>query len=124
MRSEKRSDEIVWILGSGLVSDCIHDAEHILGAMIDFAHEEINLLLALLAFGNVLSGADEAREPSLTPGALEISKPMSLHPADLAVSPLNPVPMRVRLPIGGEQPRPPWPPNRLPLRSVPPLHSI
>jgi hypothetical protein len=31
----------------------VHDAEHILGAMIDLAHEEMLLFLALLAFGNV-----------------------------------------------------------------------
>jgi hypothetical protein len=27
--------------GSGLVSDRVHDTEHVLGAMIDFAHEEL-----------------------------------------------------------------------------------
>jgi hypothetical protein len=62
--------------------------------MIDFAHEEINLLLALLTFGNVLSGADEAHEPSLTLIALEIRKPPHLYPADLAISSLNPVLVR------------------------------
>src|SRR5712671_6324814 len=54
--------------------------------MTDFAHEEVLLFLALLAFGNVLSGADDARGPSLMAGALEISEPQSLHPADLSVS--------------------------------------
>src|SRR5258708_15983463 len=92
--------------------------------MIDFAHEEINLLLALLAFGSVLSGADEAREPSLTPGALEISKPMSLHPADLAVSPLNPVLMRVRLRIGGIERRLAVRPNPFRVVRMHPLHEL
>jgi hypothetical protein len=81
--------------------------------MIDFAHEEVLLFLALLAFGNVLSGADEAHDLSLRPGTLEIGKPMSLHPADLAVSPLNPVLMRVRLRIGGIKSRRDSRPNPL-----------
>jgi len=64
--------------------------------MIDLAHEEVNLLLARFAFGNVRNGADEAGGPPLRPGALEISKPMSVDPADLAITPQNPVLMRVR----------------------------
>src|SRR5215467_8636355 len=58
--------------------------------MIDFAHEEVLLFLALLAFGNVLQGADEAHGPALIPGAVEIRKPQRLRPADLAVSPPEP----------------------------------
>jgi hypothetical protein len=57
--------------------------------------------LTLLAFGNVLNSAAEAYDPALMPRALKISKSMTLHPADLAVSPPNPVLMvEIRLLIG------------------------
>src|SRR5260221_6424265 len=69
--------------------------------MIDFAHEEVLLLLALLAFGNVLNRPAKARGPALRPGALKISKSITLRPADLAVAPPNPELMGVRLRIGG-----------------------
>src|SRR5262249_57879599 len=68
--------------------------------MIDFAHEEMLLLLALLAFGDVLNGAAQANGPSLGPDTLEIRKPMTLDPADLSVSPPHPILMDVRLRIG------------------------
>jgi len=59
------------------------------------------LLLTLLAFGNVLNGAAEADDSALRPHAYKISKSISLHPADLAVSPPYPVlMMEVRLRIG------------------------
>ncbi len=58
--------------------------------MIDFAHEEVLLLLALLAFGDVLNRPAEAHGPALRSGAFEISKPQGLHPADLAVCPPDP----------------------------------
>jgi hypothetical protein len=48
------------------------------------AHEEVLPLLPLLAFGNVRNDADDARGRALTPGALEIGKPMYLDPADVA----------------------------------------
>src|SRR5262252_6176336 len=57
-------DEIFGVFGGGLVSDRVDDAEHVLGAMIDLAHEEMLLLLALLAFGDVLNGAAQANGPS------------------------------------------------------------
>jgi len=94
-------DEIFGIFSGGLVSDRVHNAEHVLGAVIDLTHQKVHLLLALLAFGNVRNGADDARGPSLTPGALEISKPMQLYPADLAVFPPEPELDRVRLRIRG-----------------------
>src|SRR6266478_1651454 len=83
-------DETFGISGGGLVSDRVDDAEHVLGAMIDFAHEEVLLFLALLALGDVLDGAAETHGPALTPGALEIGEPKSLHPADRAVCPPQP----------------------------------
>src|SRR5215472_19041060 len=43
-------DEIFGIFGGGLTSDRVHDAEHVLGAMIDLAHEEMHLFLALSSF--------------------------------------------------------------------------
>src|SRR5260370_30971421 len=58
------------------MSDRIHDAEHVLGAMIDFAHEQVLLLLARLAFGDVRKGADVAHGPPPSMlGPLEICKP-------------------------------------------------
>src|SRR5215813_13623233 len=69
--------------------------------MIDFAHEEVFFFLTLLALGDVLDGADEPHDLSLRPGTLKISKSMILHPADLAVSPPNPVLDRQGLRIGG-----------------------
>src|SRR6266478_6322077 len=47
-------DEILGVSGGGLVSDRIHHAEHILGAMIDLAHEEVLPFLTLFAWGNIL----------------------------------------------------------------------
>jgi hypothetical protein len=79
-------DEIFGISGGRLVSNRVHDAEHVLGAMIDFAHKEVHLLLALLAFGNVPNGADNARGRALAPGAFEICEPLHLHPTNFAIS--------------------------------------
>jgi hypothetical protein len=59
--------------------------------MIDFAHEELFPFLTLLALGNVLNSAAEAYGPSLRPGTRKICEPMTLYPADLAVSPPYPV---------------------------------
>src|SRR5215831_3311362 len=100
MRSEKRSTRSSGVLVA-VVSDRVHDAEHVLGTMIDLAHKEVLPFLALLAFGNVLSGTDHADSASLGRGTLEIRKTMSLHTPDLAVSPLNPVLDRIRFRIGG-----------------------
>src|SRR5215472_1140291 len=66
--------------------------------MIDFAHEEVFLLLALR---DVRYGANDACGSPLTQGALEISKPMHLHPADFPASPLEPELDRAELRIGG-----------------------
>src|SRR5258708_40263773 len=71
--------------------------------MTDLAHEEVLPFLALLAFGNVLDGADEARNPPLTPGTFETSKPTHLDPADFAASSLNSVLTRGALRIGGTE---------------------
>ena len=113
MRSEKRSTRSSGVLVA-VVSDRVHDAEHVLGTMIDLAHEEVLPFLALLAFGNVLDGADKVRGPPPTPGALEASKPTHLHPADFAVSPLNPVLAQGAMRIGGSMPR--CPPKTFPRR--------
>src|SRR5260370_11953612 len=116
-------DEIFGISGGGLVSDRVDNAEHVLGAMIDFAHEEVFLFLALLAFGDVLNRPAEAHDPALRSGALKISKSMTLRPADAAVSLPNPELMAVRLRIGGIRRRPPLRPDPSPAPPVPPLHT-
>ena len=90
-------DKIFEIFGAGLVSDSVYDTEHVLGSMIDFAHEEVFLLLALR---DVRYGANDACGSSLTQGALEISKPMHLHPADFPASPPEPELDRAGLRIG------------------------
>src|SRR5258708_39267802 len=92
--------------------------------MIDFAHEEVLFFLALLAFGNVLDGADKAHDLSLGPGALAIGKPATLHPTDLAVSPPEPVLIRVGLRIGGIERRLSGLPKPFPVRPMHPLHQL
>src|SRR5262249_36063049 len=87
--------------GDGLASDSIHYAEHVPGAMVARAREEVQPslvlvepFLVLFAFGNILYCADQAHRPPLIAAALELNKSLHLHPADPAVSPLNPVLMR------------------------------
>src|SRR5262249_20925880 len=94
-------DEIFGSSGGRLVSDRVHYTEHVLGTMIDLTHEEVLLFLALLAFGNVLSGTDHADGASLVRDTLEIRKPVGLHTPNLAVSSLNPVLGRIGFGIGG-----------------------
>src|SRR5258708_23166150 len=106
------------------MSDRVHDAQHVLGAMIDFAHEEVLLLLALLAFGNVLGGAAEAHGPALRPGALKIGKSVSLHPADLAITPPDPEFARGALRIGGVERRLAVRPKPLPVVPMHPPHEV
>src|SRR4029077_9313408 len=83
-------DKIFGVFARGLASDCVHDAKDVLGAMTDFAHEEMHLFLASFAFCDVRNSADHAHSSSVMPSALEISKPMHLHPTDLAASPSEP----------------------------------
>src|SRR5579871_314286 len=72
------------------MSDRVYNAEHVLGAMIDFAHEQVLLFVLMLAFGDILSGADQADGVAFAPGPREMRKPMSLQPAHLADSRPNP----------------------------------
>src|SRR5258708_2919255 len=93
--------------------------------MIDLAHEEVLLLLALPALGNVLSGATEAHDPSLRPGARKISKSLTLHPANRPISPPNPELMvDVRSRIGGIERRLAVRPKRLRIVQMHPLHDL
>src|SRR5579883_3515804 len=82
-------DKVLRILRCRLMRDRLHDAQHVFGAMIDLAHEQVHLLLALLAFSYVRDRADDADGPPGGPGALEMRQPVSFDPADLAVSPLH-----------------------------------
>src|SRR5215470_3604121 len=93
-------DKVFRLTSRGLAGDCVYETEHILGAMIDLAHQETLPLLAVLAFRNVLHDADDACGPWLRPSPVEVSKPMRLHPPNLAGSPLNPILMRWALRIG------------------------
>jgi hypothetical protein len=73
--------------------------------MVDLAHEEVLLFLALLAISNVSNSAHDGHGPPLVPVALEIRKPQSLHPADLAASALEPELGRRAIWIDGIEPR-------------------
>src|SRR5258708_23476648 len=91
--------------------------------MIDVAHEEVLTFLALLAFCNIRSGADDASGPSLTPGAFEISTPMHLYPADLAASRMEPALDRVGLRVDGIERRLARP-KPLRIVRIHPLHDL
>src|SRR5258708_17325940 len=114
-------NEIFGTSGGGLMSNRVNDAEHVLGAMIDLAHEEVLVLLALFAFGNVLDGAAEAHGPAPRSGTLKISKSVSLHPADLAISPPDPELAWGARRIGGIERRLPIPTKPFRIVSVYPL---
>src|SRR5262249_23248260 len=86
--------------------------------------EEVLLFLARLALGNVRHGANDAHSLSLTPVALEISKPQGLHPADLATSPPEPKLGRGALRIGGIKPRPEGRRNAFRIVRMSPLHDL
>jgi hypothetical protein len=58
-------------------------------------------LLGALACGNVLDGADEADDLSLTPRTLKMNKPLGLHPANLTVLPPEPELRLGSLRLGG-----------------------
>ena len=102
----------------------MHDAEHIFGAMIDFAHENVLLFLALLAFGNVLNGADHPRGPCLTPDVLEISKPNRRHPPEPAISLKEPVLCHGAFRIDGVERRFAVRPNPFRILRVHPGHPL
>src|SRR5258706_3880290 len=117
--------EIFGMSGGGLVSDRVDDAEHVLGAMIDFAHEEVFLFLALFAFGNVLSSATKTQDPSLRPDTFKIREPVTLYPADRAVLPPNPeLVVDVRLRIGGIEGRLAVRPKPLRIVRIHPIHDL
>jgi hypothetical protein len=59
--------------------------------MVDLAHEEAQPFLLLFAFGNILHGADDTHGSPPMSGTLEMNKSLHFHPADLGVSPLNPI---------------------------------
>src|SRR5262249_24337300 len=94
-------DEVFRLRSRNLTGDCLYETKHVLGAMIDLAHEETLPFLALLTFGNILHDANDARGPWLAPGAVEMRKPIYLCPSDLAASPLNSVLTRRAFRIGG-----------------------
>src|SRR5262249_17975230 len=50
------ADEVFALTGCGLASNCLHETEHVLGAMIGFAHQKMNLLLSTFARGDVAVG--------------------------------------------------------------------
>src|SRR5258706_13574091 len=50
-------DKIFRVTSRGLAGDCLHETEHILGAMIDLSHQKVNLLLMSFLVGHILSNA-------------------------------------------------------------------
>jgi len=52
-------DKIFGLTSRGLASDCLHQTEHVLGAMIDLAHQKLYLLLVSFLIGHILSNASK-----------------------------------------------------------------
>ena len=52
-------DKIFRITSRGLAGDCLHETEHILGAMIDLAHQKAYLLLVSFLVGHILGNASK-----------------------------------------------------------------
>src|SRR5579871_1597792 len=50
-----------------MAGDCLHETEHVLGAMVGLTHEKIDLLLSTFARGNVLHHADEIVDRPVVP---------------------------------------------------------
>src|SRR5262245_29500313 len=72
----------------GLLRNCLHKGEQVLGAMIDFTQEKVDLLLMLLAFGYVGCKDDDVGGPS---GAVAKQRYVLVHPRDLAILGKTPV---------------------------------
>jgi hypothetical protein len=47
-------DKVFGVTSRGLAGDCLHKAEHVLGAMIDLTHQKMNLLLVSFPLGDIL----------------------------------------------------------------------
>ena len=52
-------DKIFRPTSRGLAGDCLHETEHVPGAMTDLAHEKVNLLLVSFLIGHILSNASK-----------------------------------------------------------------
>ena len=52
-------DKIFRLTSRGLASDCLHETEHVLGAMIDLVHQKVNLFLVNFSRGNILNHTDK-----------------------------------------------------------------
>ena len=52
-------DKIFRLTSRGLASDCLHETEHVLGAMIDLTHQKVYLLLVSFLIGHILSNASK-----------------------------------------------------------------
>jgi hypothetical protein len=78
----------------GLVSDSVHDGDEVFGAVSALSCKQMLPFRALLVFGDILHGANDTRDSPLASGALAIGEPRHSHPANLAVSPPNPILLR------------------------------
>src|SRR5262249_20571816 len=58
-------DEPLRVVRGGLVRNGLHEREHVLGAMVHLAHQELNLLLGLLAVANVPKHENETVDRSV-----------------------------------------------------------
>jgi hypothetical protein len=92
--------EIFGMAGDDPVGDSVHYAEHVLRPMIDLAHEEVQLLVALFVFGNVRYRTDDTDCSSVIPLTLKIDKAQGLHPADI-ISMTDPELVSVAPRLGG-----------------------
>src|SRR5712672_947984 len=55
----KAPDKVLRLTGRGLAGDCLHETEHVLGAMADLAHQKMNLLLVSSLLGRIVGHGNE-----------------------------------------------------------------
>src|SRR5258708_17456486 len=72
----------------GLLRNRLHKREQVLGAMIDFTQEKVDMLLMLLAFGYVGGKRDDVCRPSRP---IAQQRHMLVHPRDLTMLGKTPV---------------------------------
>ena len=78
-------EEIARTARGGLPGDGLHDAEHVLRAVVDLAHEQVDALLGAFPLCDVLHGAGEADRLPALEGHIAIGS----DPADRSVCPID-----------------------------------
>jgi hypothetical protein len=52
-------DKIIGFARRSLAGDCLHETEHVLGAMVGLTHQKMNLFLVRFPLGGILSHAEK-----------------------------------------------------------------